>query len=32
MVILAKSSGIGREFGGAFIDDYTKLKSVMIRY
>ena len=27
-----KSSGIGREFGGAFIDDYTELKSVMIRY
>ena len=28
----AKSSGIGREFGGAFIEDYTELKSVMIRY
>ncbi|NWN49743.1 aldehyde dehydrogenase family protein [Pseudomonas sp. MAFF 301514] len=27
-----KSSGIGREFGSAFIDDYTELKSVMIRY
>lgn len=27
-----KSSGVGREFGGAFIDDYTELKSVMIRY
>lgn len=27
-----KSSGIGREFGGAFIDDFTELKSVMIRY
>ncbi|MGJ7547018.1 aldehyde dehydrogenase family protein [Pseudomonas alloputida] len=27
-----KASGIGREFGGAFIDDYTELKSVMIRY
>ncbi|MBK5354389.1 aldehyde dehydrogenase family protein [Pseudomonas sp. TH41] len=27
-----KSSGIGREFGAAFIDDYTELKSVMIRY
>lgn len=28
----AKASGIGREFGAAFIDDYTELKSVMIRY
>ncbi len=27
-----KSSGIGREFGSAFINDYTELKSVMIRY
>lgn len=27
-----KSSGIGREFGDAFIDEYTELKSVMIRY
>ncbi|MDQ3597191.1 MAG: aldehyde dehydrogenase family protein, partial [Pseudomonadota bacterium] len=27
-----KSSGVGREFGGAFIEDYTELKSVMIRY
>ena len=27
-----KSSGIGREFGSAFIDDFTELKSVMIRY
>ncbi|MCP2072648.1 UNVERIFIED_ORG: acyl-CoA reductase-like NAD-dependent aldehyde dehydrogenase [Pseudomonas lini] len=27
-----KSSGIGREFGSAFIDDYTELKSMMIRY
>lgn len=27
-----KSSGIGREFGAAFIDDYTERKSVMIRY
>ncbi|MET4729097.1 phenylacetaldehyde dehydrogenase [Lysobacter enzymogenes] len=27
-----KQSGIGREFGAAFIDDYTELKSVMIRY
>lgn len=27
-----KASGIGREFGGAFIDDFTELKSVMIRY
>lgn len=26
-----KSSGIGREFGSAFIDNYTKLQSVMIR-
>ena len=23
---------IGREFGSAFIDDYTELKSVMVRY
>ncbi|MBS7661590.1 aldehyde dehydrogenase family protein [Pseudomonas lalucatii] len=27
-----KKSGTGREFGTAFIDDYTELKSVMIRY
>ena len=27
-----KASGIGREFGSAFIDDFTELKSVMIRY
>ena len=27
-----KSSGSGREFGSAFIEDYTELKSVMIRY
>ncbi|SFU69880.1 aldehyde dehydrogenase family protein [Xenorhabdus koppenhoeferi] len=27
-----KSSGIGREFGSAFIEHYTELKSVMIRY
>ena len=27
-----KSSGIGREFGSAFNNDYTELKSVMIRY
>lgn len=27
-----KASGLGREFGSAFIDDYTELKSVMIRY
>lgn len=27
-----KASGTGREFGSAFIDDYTELKSVMIRY
>ncbi|MNX58001.1 Phenylacetaldehyde dehydrogenase [compost metagenome] len=27
-----KASGIGREFGGAFIEDFTELKSVMIRY
>lgn len=27
-----KSSGVGREFGSAFIDDYTELKSVMFRY
>lgn len=27
-----KASGIGREFGSAFIDDYTELKSVMIRH
>ncbi|EPP9631505.1 hypothetical protein PSO69_003507, partial [Acinetobacter baumannii] len=24
--------GIGREFSDAFIEDYTELKSVMIRY
>lgn len=28
----SKSSGIGREFGSAFINDYTELKSVMICY
>ncbi|WP_165699604.1 aldehyde dehydrogenase family protein [Chimaeribacter californicus] len=27
-----KDSGIGREFGSAFIEDYTNLKSVMVRY
>lgn len=27
-----KSSGIGREFGSAFIEYYTELKSIMIRY
>ncbi|MBV4504167.1 aldehyde dehydrogenase family protein [Pseudomonas sp. BW13M1] len=27
-----KASGVGREFGSAFIDDFTELKSVMIRY
>lgn len=27
-----KASGIGREFGANFIDDYTDLKSIMIRY
>ncbi|HEY0286477.1 MAG TPA: aldehyde dehydrogenase family protein [Pseudomonas sp.] len=27
-----KASGTGREFGSAFIDNYTELKSVMIRY
>ncbi|MCW2256408.1 phenylacetaldehyde dehydrogenase [Providencia alcalifaciens] len=27
-----KSSGIGREFGSAFIEHYTELKSVMMRY
>ncbi|MGY2401155.1 aldehyde dehydrogenase family protein [Pseudomonas sp. SDO5271_S396] len=27
-----RSSGMGREFGSAFIEDYTELKSVMIRY
>ncbi|EAQ5757679.1 aldehyde dehydrogenase family protein, partial [Salmonella enterica] len=27
-----KGSGSGREFGSAFIDDYTELKSVMVRY
>lgn len=27
-----KGSGIGREFGGAFIEDYTELKSVMMRF
>lgn len=27
-----ESSGIGREFSDAFIEDYTELKSVMIRY
>ena len=28
----SKASGVGREFGSAFIEDYTELKSVMIRY
>lgn len=28
----SKDSGIGREFGSAFIDDYTELKSIMVRY
>ncbi|NDW00188.1 aldehyde dehydrogenase family protein [Salipiger sp. PrR002] len=28
----AKGSGIGREYGSAFIGDYTELKSIMIRY
>jgi len=28
----AKASGIGREFGSAFINDYTELKSVIIRH
>ncbi len=27
-----KASGIGREFSDAFIEDYTEIKSVMIRY
>ncbi|WP_295470861.1 aldehyde dehydrogenase family protein [uncultured Pseudomonas sp.] len=27
-----KGSGVGREFGSAFIEDYTELKSVMIRF
>ncbi|MDV7546845.1 NAD-dependent phenylacetaldehyde dehydrogenase [Acinetobacter baumannii] len=27
-----KASGIGREFSDAFIEDYTELKSIMIRY
>lgn len=27
-----KRSGIGREFGGAFVEAYTELKSVMIRH
>lgn len=27
-----KSSGVGREFGSAFIDAFTEVKSVMIRY
>lgn len=27
-----KASGMGREFGDAFIEAYTELKSVMIRY
>lgn len=27
-----KASGMGREFSDAFIEDYTELKSVMIRY
>lgn len=28
----SKGSGSGREFGSAFIDDYTELKSIMVRY
>jgi phenylacetaldehyde dehydrogenase len=28
----SKASGVGRAFGSAFIEDYTELKSVMIRY
>jgi len=28
----SKGSGIGREFGSAFINDYTELKSVIMRY
>ena len=28
----SRSSGLGREFGSAFIEDYTELKSVMVRY
>jgi len=28
----AKLSGIGREFGDAFIEDYTELKSVIVRF
>ncbi len=27
-----QSSGVGREFGSAFIDDYTEINSVMLRY
>ncbi|MGJ8517773.1 aldehyde dehydrogenase family protein [Carnimonas bestiolae] len=27
-----KSSGMGREFGDEFINDYTELKSVLVRY
>ncbi|MBK0035783.1 aldehyde dehydrogenase family protein [Erwinia sp. S43] len=27
-----KESGIGREFGSAFIEDYTELKSIIIRH
>jgi phenylacetaldehyde dehydrogenase len=27
-----KASGLGREFGSAFIDDYTEVKSVIVRY
>lgn len=27
-----RASGVGREFGDAFIDDFTEVKSVMIRY
>ncbi|WP_255461669.1 aldehyde dehydrogenase family protein [Alcanivorax xiamenensis] len=27
-----KGSGIGREFGSAFIEDHTELKSVTVRY
>jgi phenylacetaldehyde dehydrogenase len=27
-----KSSGVGREFGEAFIEHFTEIKSVIIRY
>lgn len=27
-----KGAGVGREFGSAFIEDYTELKSVMMRF